>query len=163
MQKSIWDDTSPPSENDPQPASPPANLEQEDLPHQPNDTLEDMQALEGFTVSTVPEIAPLEPEHPRPTVDDADDDELETGLYIQEFTPNLGAGAVWEEEVPFFERIRREQVQNGSSSWGPFDDEDDWHLAEWLIRNIGQSQIDTFLNLTIVCEVFFGYLTATDH
>ena len=122
-----------------------------------------MHALEGFTVSTVPEIAPLEPEHPRPTVNDAEDEELETGHYIQEFTLNLGAGAVWEEEVPFFEKIRHEQVLNGSSSWGPFDDEDDWQLAEWLIRNIGQNQIDTFLNLTIVCEVFFGYLTATDH
>ena len=151
--KRIWDNASPRSENDPQPP----NLEQDRPPNLPDDTLEeDIQAIEEFTVSTVPEIGPPERKHRRSTVDDAEDEKLETAHFIQEFTTNLGAGVVWEEEVPFFEKIQCEQVLNGSSSWGPFDDEDDWQLAEWLIRNIEQNQlqIDTFLNLNIVCDVF---------
>ena len=141
--KKIWDDPRPPSST--------PILENDEPPHPPDDALEeDIQGLEDVTVSRVPEIAPLELEHRRSTLDDTEEEVLETAHYIQEFTTNLCAGAVLEEEVPFFEKIRHEQILNGSSSWGPFDDEDDWQLAEWLIRNIGQNQIDTFLNLRIV-------------
>jgi hypothetical protein len=37
-----------------------------------------------------------------------------------------------------------------SSHWGPFENEEEWGLAEWLIRNVGQKQTDTFLKLPIV-------------
>ena len=38
----------------------------------------------------------------------------------------------------------------GGSHWGPFEDEDEWQLAEWLIRYVSQKQTDTFLKLLIV-------------
>lgn len=62
---------------------------------------------------------------------------------LRSFLPTL-AQAVWGEEVPFFEKLRREQEKSGTSKWGPFEDQDEWELAEWLIRNIGQKQMDAF-------------------
>jgi len=109
-----------------------------------------------------PEIPPAEAERIRATVEDAEDEGLRSAYYIKEFPANLGAGAVWGDEVPFFEKIRQEQVENGSSRWGPFEDQDEWELAQWLIRNIGQNQIDAFLNLNIVSTHRFYFLKRRD-
>ena len=86
----------------------------------------------------------------RATVDDAEDEDEESVYYVEEFPMNLGAGAVLGEEVLFFEKIRLGQVNNGTSQWAPFEDQDEWKLAEWLIGNIHQKQTDAFLNLNIV-------------
>jgi hypothetical protein len=75
---------------------------------------------------------------------------VDFATYIEEFPANLGAGAVWGEEVPLFEKIRQQQERNNTSPWGPFEDQEEWELAEWLIRNVGQKQTDAFLNLNIV-------------
>ena len=32
---------------------------------------------------------------------------------------------------------------------GPFEDEEEWQLAEWLIQNVSQRQMDNFLKLPI--------------
>ncbi|KAG1843935.1 Zn-finger domain-containing protein [Suillus subalutaceus] len=42
------------------------------------------------------------------------------------------------------------QEANGESVWGPFNDEEEWELARWLIQNVGQNQTDEFLKLPIV-------------
>jgi hypothetical protein len=34
--------------------------------------------------------------------------------------------------------------------WTPLEDEDDWQLAEWLVKNVGQNSIDEFLKLPVV-------------
>lgn len=59
------------------------------------------------------------------------------------------AGAVWGHGVPAFEKIREEQ---GGHNWGPFEDQDEWELAQWLICNAGQKQTDAFLKMPIVCR-----------
>lgn len=86
-----------------------------------------------------------------------DGDNLKSAYYVEAFPVNLGVGAVWGEDVPFFEKLRQEQEENGTSQWGPFEDKDEWELAKWLIRNVGQKQINAFLNLDIVgshrCEI----------
>ncbi|KIJ62061.1 hypothetical protein HYDPIDRAFT_176793 [Hydnomerulius pinastri MD-312] len=46
-----------------------------------------------------------------------------------------------------FHRIRDEQVLRGGDIWGPFADEDEWELAKWLIKNVGQTQAEKFLKL----------------
>ena len=76
-------------------------------------------------------------------------------FFFEEFPRYLGAGAVWGEDVPFFEELRREQEVNGSSWWGPFKDQDEWELAMWLIRNVGHKQINAFSNLNIVSSCHF--------
>ena len=48
-----------------------------------------------------------------------------------------------------FQRIRDEQIiKNGVM--GPFNDDAEWELAKWLIKNVGHAQVDTFLKLSIV-------------
>jgi hypothetical protein len=95
------------------------------------------------------------PETPRPGPEmmadhPEEEEESKSTYYIEEFPQNLGAGAVWGEEIPFFEKLRLKQEEDGSSRWGPFEDQDEWELAQWLIRNVGQKQLDGFLNLNIV-------------
>jgi len=158
----IWENAQGPSNIEPQPPASPPILENDELVDMPDITLEeDLQGLEhdlahsrGSQPDTItppgPEMQHARPQRPRATVEDAEEDDVEFAHYIEEFPANLGAGAVWGEEVPFFEKIRLEQERNGTSPWGPFDDKDEWELAEWLIRNVGQKQTDAFLNLNIV-------------
>jgi hypothetical protein len=163
----IWDDVPGPSNIEPQPPTSPPILENDELVDMPDITLE--EDLQGVDLPSPtpgpPETQPAQPQPFGVTVDDSDaeDDSERLGkakrlpYYIQEFPPNLGAGAVWGEEVPFFEKLRQEQVQNGSSRWGPFDDQDEWELAQWLITNIGHNQINAFLDLNIVTSHLFNF------
>jgi hypothetical protein len=156
----IWDNVPGPSDNEPQPPTSPPILKNDELVDMPDITLEeDLQGVEHDLANametqpdtiTPPETQPAQPRPFRVTVEDADDENEESVHYVEEFPRNLGAGAIWGEEVPFFEKLRLEQLKSGTSQWGPFEDQDEWELAEWLIRNIGQKQTDTFLNLNIV-------------
>ena len=70
--------------------------------------------------------------------------------YIENFPEEYRAGATWGNCKPLYEYIEDERKREGGSRWGPFEDEDEWHLAEWLIQNVGQKQTDNFLKLPIV-------------
>jgi len=106
--------------------------------------------------STIPSSS----HHQRATVEDVEDEgeTKESARYIEEFPDSFGAGSVWGEDVPFFEKIRLCQEEDGSSQWGPFKDKEEWELAEWLIRNVGQKQTDAFLNLNIVSYYLIVHL-----
>jgi hypothetical protein len=56
-----------------------------------------------------------------------------------------------------YEYLDEEQKREGGSRWGPFEDEDEWQLAEWLIRNVGQKQTDIFLKLPIVSVFLYCF------
>jgi hypothetical protein len=87
----------------------------------------------------------------RATVEDApDDDETNQDHYIEEFPKETLAGATWGTSQTLFESLNEEQKKERNSHWGPFEDEDEWELAEWLIQNVGQKQTDAFLKLPIV-------------
>jgi hypothetical protein len=142
----------------------PPILEDDDdeLPDMPDIMLEeDLQGLEhdlvdarGSQPDTItppgPEAQPARPQHQRATVENADNEGEESAYFIEEFPANFGTGTVWGEEILFFEKLQQKQEKNGTSKWGPFKDQDEWELGEWLIRNIGQKQTDAFLNLNIV-------------
>ncbi|KDQ60095.1 hypothetical protein JAAARDRAFT_126057 [Jaapia argillacea MUCL 33604] len=51
-----------------------------------------------------------------------------------------------------FERVAREQQDSGVGPWGEFEDEDEWELAQFLIKTVGQVQTDKFLKLPIISE-----------
>ena len=70
--------------------------------------------------------------------------------YIEEFPEEYLAGATWGCCKPLFESLDEEQKREEGSRWAPFEDEDDWELAEWLIQNARQNQTDAFLKLLIV-------------
>jgi hypothetical protein len=140
------------------PTSPPPILEDNEISNMPDITLEDdvlgLEVQDDLANTRGPQPDTMAPDNEvQPvTAEDVDDvdEEPNSTCYIEEFDINFGAGAVWGEDVPFFEKLRREQQETGSSQWGPFEDEDEWELAKWLIRNVGQKQTDAYLNLVIV-------------
>lgn len=165
---SIWDNT--PGLPKQPPELPPI-LEDEELPNLPDLTLE--EDLRGFEEEDVPRQSPPTTNTPpgpgitqpdpeglervSATVDNTEGSAVGDVCCIEEFPPDLGAGAVWGEEVPFFEKLRLEQDSNGSLRCGPFEDHDEWELAQWLIGNTGQNQINAFLKLNIVNYHLFGF------
>jgi hypothetical protein len=67
---------------------------------------------------------------------------------VEEFPKESRAGAVFRKGETKFEGIKRTEIDG--HKWGPFADEEEWGLAEWLIKNVGQTQTDKFLKLPIV-------------
>ena len=102
--------------------------------------------------SPPPQAPPTRPY--RTTIEEIPDEEAYPEYHVEDFPEDRKAGAGWGYDVPLFERIRREQEEGGTSRWGPFDSEEEWELAEWLIRNVGQKQTDAFLKLPIVHDCF---------
>lgn len=76
------------------------------------------------------------------------------GRFIEDYPEEYRAGATWGECKSLFESLYEEHKTVGGSRWAPFEDEDEWQLAEWLIRNVGQKQTDAFLKLPIVSLYF---------
>jgi hypothetical protein len=122
---------------------------------------EDMLNNEGINLLPVQEHLPVPADEPRPqhatvevrnNVEDSEDND--GGRYIEYFPQEYMAGATWGRCKPLFESVDEEQKRVGGSCWAPFEDEDEWQLAEWLIRNVGQKQTDTFLKLSIVSSIF---------
>ncbi|KAJ3551364.1 hypothetical protein NM688_g4745 [Phlebia brevispora] len=52
-----------------------------------------------------------------------------------------------------FETWRKENKAAGRSRWYPFVDEKEWELGRWLVKNVGQNQLEEFLKLPIVQEL----------
>ena len=48
----------------------------------------------------------------------------------------------------------------GASKWSPFKNEDEWELAQWLLKNVGQSAIDEYLKLPSVSSSHFNEVTS---
>ncbi|KAG6852687.1 hypothetical protein C0991_009891, partial [Blastosporella zonata] len=116
--------------------------------------------LELFSVPEPAAPSPLSPPlSPRCTyVEDARNDEEEhrerdgdaDKEFVEACPSEWKAGATWGTNIPEFEKIHREQEAGRQTQWGPFKDEEEWQLAEWLIQNVGQTQTDEFLKLPIV-------------
>lgn len=133
-------------------------LEGDEIPNMPDITLEhDLLGLEEDIDITSTRSQPDAPPDNEIRPEERDrlhvavkDLEAKESYYIEEFPAELGAGAVWGEDRPFFEKVWHKQQENGLSMWGPFEDKEEWELAKWLVSNVGQKQIDAFLNLKIV-------------
>ncbi|KAG1886255.1 hypothetical protein F4604DRAFT_1969781 [Suillus subluteus] len=69
-----------------------------------------------------------------------------TGHY---FEPQADAGWALHEGETKFERYRRHQEEEVEDRWSPFEDAEEWDLAEWLVKNLGQTCTDEFLKLPI--------------
>lgn len=72
-------------------------------------------------------------------------------VFVEPFPEDAMAGAIWGKATPKFQVLWEEHL-DGASKWSPFKDEEEWVLAEWLIKNVGQKQTNAFLKLPIVCH-----------
>jgi hypothetical protein len=168
----IWKNAPGHSEVEQDRAGFPPILEDEETVNMPDISLDnDLLALEDDFINTIgpqPDMVPEKetpPVHHNPlhvTVEHAIDSDKES-YYIEQFPAEFGAGAIWGEDIPFFEKVLRKQQESGSSLWGPFEDEDEWDLAKWLIRNVGQNQINSFLKLNVVSSHHFDYERTFNH
>jgi hypothetical protein len=67
---------------------------------------------------------------------------------IEDFPGNAGK---WGDQAQiYFEKLHTEQQKQGLLPWMPFQDEEEWELAHWLMLNVGQNATDKFLRLPIV-------------
>ena len=62
------------------------------------------------------------------------------------------AGVAGQPAPSYFVEIRAQQMRNGEDPWAPFDDQEEWELAQWLMLNVGQNATDKFLKLPIVSD-----------
>ncbi|KAG6827066.1 hypothetical protein H0H92_013335 [Tricholoma furcatifolium] len=85
-----------------------------------------------------------------------------TTYYIEDFPAQRKAGAVWGKDIPEFEKIRA-LLEADQTPWGPFQDEDEWELAEWLNKNVGQTQTDSYLKLNIVRSSSVSHVKTLPH
>jgi hypothetical protein len=53
-----------------------------------------------------------------------------------------------------FETWKESQVDEDKSEWAPFDSQEEWELAQWLMKNVGQKSINEYLKLPIVSFMF---------
>jgi hypothetical protein len=167
--KGLWDDV---------PANP-ENAEQQQLPTLPIEPdlpdfhLEDIEMAEGMFYGEEANLPPPPPQQPlddsepqqlpqQAAVDQVPDNEdvnnRDGARYVENFPAEQLAGATWGRCKPLFESLDEEQKKEGGSRWAPFEDEEEWQLAEWLIQNVGQKQMDLFLKLPIVSFLFFYVL-----
>ena len=52
-----------------------------------------------------------------------------------------------------FDLIYENQVEEGKNTYSPFANEEEWGLAQWLSRRVGQKAIDEYLKLSMVSLV----------
>ena len=127
--------------NQPSSPSPPPERNTSDLEH-------DLLAVEqNISLESIPNT-----EHPDPPQRDPvpDEETQKPRYYFEDYPAERKAGAAWGKDQPLFVKLKRVQEENGTSKWGPFEDQDEWELAEWLSKNAGQKQTNEFLKLNIV-------------
>jgi len=67
--------------------------------------------------------------------------------------PYLGQVAtVVREANVLFDAVHKEQDIQGNNPAAPFDDEEEWDLAKWLVKNVSQTGIKEFTKLAIVSD-----------
>jgi len=97
-------------------------------------------------IDTDPETVAPAQEHPQ----DRPEATRKRGTHRVPPPAHLRAGEPKGRAETKFEKIRRQQQQRGHGTYGQFQTAEDWDLAKWLIKNVGQNATDSFLKLPIV-------------
>ena len=73
-----------------------------------------------------------------------------SGCFTEKYTgvtaTTLGRGKT------IFKALEATELKKDDSEWVPFRDEDEWHLAQFLMKNLGQTKINEFLKLSHVSK-----------
>ncbi|KAI6027895.1 hypothetical protein PISMIDRAFT_18051 [Pisolithus microcarpus 441] len=94
---------------------------------------------------------PLHPPSRHALVEDDFEDEsalAKGGRFIEQYmevaTQILGSRPM------VFEDMEKAENASSGSQWAPFHNEEEWELAHFLMKNVGQTKIDDFLKLSLV-------------
>ncbi|KAG2338903.1 hypothetical protein BDR05DRAFT_1040661 [Suillus weaverae] len=88
---------------------------------------------------------PAAPKHQWVTIEEVEDED-----HTQYFEQCAGAGQTLRKGQTGFERFQQYKEGMGEDQWAPFYDGEEWGLAEWLVKSLGQTQTDDFLKLPIL-------------
>ena len=102
---------------------------------------------------TSPSNTPAAPIDQRARVEDVDDNEDNScERWIEDFPQPVGVPI--RPAKSYFETVRDNQKQHGEEPWAPFQDIEEWELAQFLMLNLGQNAMDKYLKLPIVSDLF---------
>lgn len=107
-------------------------------------------------IPATPTVTPAENprKRPRATVEEVEDEEAR---WVQPFPKDRAAGAIFEKCQTQFEKLREEQKKAGRAPWEPFESEEEWELARWLMTSgISQMKTDEFLKLKKVRTIHWA-------
>lgn len=93
-----------------------------------------------------------EPPSRQARVDDVLDDRDQR--FAEPFPAHKYAGATFGNTRTSFDAIRDDQVLHGAEILGPFQNDEEWALAKWLIKNVGHNAAEEFLKLAVVSTGF---------
>jgi hypothetical protein len=73
------------------------------------------------------------------------------GRYAEEYNP-VGVAHILRKSQTAFETLKEDQNHAGLGKrpWAPFKDEDEWQLAQFLIKEVSQTAANKYLKLSIV-------------
>ena len=60
-----------------------------------------------------------------------------------------------------FDAVHKEQEVQGNNPAAPFDSDEEWDLAKWLIKNVSQTGIEEFTKLAIVSDSSIALMMST--
>ena len=90
------------------------------------------------------------PPEPRDVLDESSRSPRCEEVWDEAFPSEKCAGASIGTGKTTFETYRDKQIRQGTDILGPLENEAEWELARWLVKNVGHNQADEFLKLPIV-------------
>ncbi|KAK0220172.1 hypothetical protein IW262DRAFT_1448538 [Armillaria fumosa] len=106
--------------------------------------------LVSYDVDACPPVPSESPTHSVRIEDFPETEQEKWHTYLFPSLQQAGAPISSTPTCTLFHRIRDKQVLQGAEIWGPFADEDDWEMAKWLIKHVGQQVADDFLKLKMI-------------
>ncbi|KAJ7189579.1 hypothetical protein GGX14DRAFT_580553 [Mycena pura] len=108
------------------------NIWDDDSEELPADPPQTSTSPAGSPPESIPPPRTVLKKRPPPTVEEVED---EDDRYVQDFPPDLNAGARLARCETVFQKWREEQRKNGQQPWYPMDSEEEWELARWLMTS----------------------------
>ncbi|KAI6023988.1 hypothetical protein BKA83DRAFT_4125394 [Pisolithus microcarpus] len=77
------------------------------------------------------------------------------GCFVKQY---MGAAAhILGSRPTVYEVMEKAENTSSGGQWAPFQNEEEWELACFLMKNVGQMRIDDFLKLSLVCQSGHAY------
>lgn len=109
-----------------------------------------MSPFEGDEELPLPPAPSAGPSEPRRhvTVEEVEDAETD-GRFVQPYPGEVGTPLGRGETK--FEALRKAHAKSDLPPWTPFKDEEEWELAEFMMRNLTKTGIEEYTHLSAVC------------
>lgn len=150
----LQSDPSSPMETDDQPPSMDSN-DDTHLPRHFVDPPRDTRSAQELEAADTEVPTVNNPPSRRVTVEEVPDEDLDAGglphrpWMIEDYPEPAGTPLGTAETL--FEEYRRVHKEAGKGKWAPFESEEEWELAQWLVTSgLSQQAIDKYLKLNIV-------------